>query len=83
MPQQQISFLFPTQSVNYVLGSNKAYVVVNGVVEAREVKLGDRFEREIEIIEGLQQGEEVADAGYLRILQKPQSDPIPSEHGTV
>lgn len=50
----------PQRAVNYVLGSNKAYVVENGVVEAREVKLGDRFDNEVEIVEGVKEGEEVA-----------------------
>lgn len=50
----------PSQAVNYVLGSNKAYVVQSGVIEARDVKLGDRFEQEVEIVEGLAQGDIVA-----------------------
>ncbi len=52
--------LVPVRAVNYVLGSNKTYVVRNGVVDAREVKLGDRFEQEVEILEGLEEGEQVA-----------------------
>jgi RND family efflux transporter MFP subunit len=52
--------VIPFRAVNYVLGSNKAYVVNSGQIEAREVKLGDRFDQQVEIIEGLQEGEEVA-----------------------
>ena len=33
--------------INYVLGSNRAYVVANGQIDAREVKLGDRFEQDV------------------------------------
>lgn len=52
--------LVPAKAINYVFGSNKAYVVNNGVVEAREVKLGDRFEQDVEIIAGVDDGEKVA-----------------------
>jgi RND family efflux transporter MFP subunit len=57
----------PARAVNYVLGSNKAYVVTGGVVEARDVKLGDRFEQDIEILEGLEEGEEVATGPLARL----------------
>jgi RND family efflux transporter MFP subunit len=52
--------LIPARAVAYVFGTNKAYVVNNGVIEARDLKLGDRFEEDVEIIEGLEQGETVA-----------------------
>ncbi|MBI4910373.1 MAG: efflux RND transporter periplasmic adaptor subunit [Acidobacteria bacterium] len=57
----------PARALNYVLGSNKAYVVHGGIVEAREVKLGDRFETEVEIIEGLKEGEDVATTSLARL----------------
>lgn len=50
----------PELALNYVLGSNRAYVVKDGVIEAREVKIGDRSARQVEIIEGLDAGEEIA-----------------------
>ena len=52
--------LVPTRAVAYVFGANKTYVVKNGIVEAREVKLGDRFEQNVEILEGLEPGEMIA-----------------------
>lgn len=53
--------LVPARAVNYVFGANKAYVVSGaGTIEAREVKLGDRFDDNVEIIEGLREGERVA-----------------------
>jgi RND family efflux transporter MFP subunit len=51
----------PQRAVAYVLGSNKAFVVKpGGVIEARDVKLGDRVEQQIEILEGLNDGDQVA-----------------------
>ncbi|MBL8230066.1 MAG: efflux RND transporter periplasmic adaptor subunit [Bryobacterales bacterium] len=57
----------PARAVNYVMGSNKAYVINGGVIEAREVKLGDRFDQEIEILEGLEEGEQVATGPLARL----------------
>jgi RND family efflux transporter MFP subunit len=52
--------LVPVRSVSYVFGANKAFVVKDGVVEAREVKLGDRVGQDVEIVEGVSEGEQVA-----------------------
>jgi hypothetical protein len=59
--------LIPSRAVAYVLGSNKVFVVKDGVVDARDVTLGDRFETEVEIMEGLQVGETVAASGLNRL----------------
>jgi len=59
--------LVPARAVNYVFGANKAYVVKNGVVEAREVKLGDRFGDDLEIAEGVSEGEQVAITQLARL----------------
>lgn len=69
IPTQKVEriMLVPTRAVNYVLGSNKAYVVENNTVEARDVKLGDRFENEVEITEGLKEGEMVATTNLSRL----------------
>ncbi|HEU0121042.1 MAG TPA: efflux RND transporter periplasmic adaptor subunit [Bryobacteraceae bacterium] len=52
--------VLPQRAVYYVLGANKAFVVKDGVVESREVRLGDRFESDVEILEGIENGETVA-----------------------
>ncbi len=62
VPTQKIERirLVPSKAVQYVFGTNKAYVVKNEVVEARDLKLGDRFADDVEILEGLEEGEQVA-----------------------
>jgi RND family efflux transporter MFP subunit len=57
----------PASAVAYILGTNKAFVVNSGVVEARDVKLGDRFDQDVEIMEGLQNGESVATSQLARL----------------
>ncbi|HBY61450.1 MAG TPA: hypothetical protein DEH78_16635 [Solibacterales bacterium] len=52
--------LVPRRAVNYVFGSNKTYVVSSGVIEARDVKLGDPYDESVEILEGVKEGEQIA-----------------------
>ncbi len=52
--------LVPARAINYVFGTNKAFVTKDGAIEAREVKLGDRFGDSVEVVEGLNEGEQVA-----------------------
>lgn len=59
--------VIPARAVTYVLGSNKAFVVTGDLVEARDLKLGDRFERDVEVLEGLNEGEEVATGPLARL----------------
>lgn len=58
--KRETVLVVPIKAVNYVLGANRAYVVRNDVIDAREVKLGDRYETEVEILEGVKEGEVVA-----------------------
>ncbi|MEJ7604708.1 MAG: efflux RND transporter periplasmic adaptor subunit [Bryobacteraceae bacterium] len=61
MPTNKVEHirLAPVRAVAYVFGSNKAYVIKTER-GSREVKLGDRFEQLVEIIQGLEEGETVA-----------------------
>jgi len=59
--------LIPVRAVTYVYGSNKAFVVHGDTVEARELKLGDRFGEEVEVLEGLREGEMIAVTGVQRL----------------
>jgi RND family efflux transporter MFP subunit len=60
--------VIPSRALSYVLGSNKAYVVKpDETIEARDVKVGDRFPQEIEILEGLEDGEVVAVTALNRL----------------
>jgi len=58
----------PTRAVQYVLGTNKSFVVKpDNTVDVREVTIGDRFPTEYEILEGLKEGETVAVSGLSRL----------------
>jgi RND family efflux transporter MFP subunit len=60
--------MVPARAVAYVFGSNKAYIVTPGnTIEARDVKLGDRFEQDIEVLEGVEDGEKVAVSQLTRL----------------
>lgn len=60
--------LIPRRGINYVFGSNKAYVVDDDSrIEARDVKLGDNFGDDVEILEGLKEGERVAVTQVARL----------------
>lgn len=70
LPTQKIDSvkLVPSRAVNYVLGTNKAYVVKDpGTIEARDVKVGERYDQQIEILEGLEEGERIATSQLNRL----------------
>jgi len=71
----------PMRSVLYTLGTNKSFVVKDGMIEAREVKLGDRFDQEIEIVEGLEEGEVVATSQLMRLDTGVKVHIAPDEKG--
>ena len=59
--------LAPARALNYVFGSNKAYLLKDNVIEARDVKLGDRFGTDVEILEGLEPGDRIASSNLTRL----------------
>ncbi len=60
--------LVPTRAVTYLFGSNKAYVVRNGdTIDSRDLKLGDRYDQDVEVMEGVQEGEEIATTQLSRL----------------
>src|SRR5438874_5726375 len=59
--------LVPALAINYVVGSTKLYVIKNDAIEAREVKIGDRFGSDIEIADGVQETEQVATTQVARL----------------
>lgn len=59
--------LVPVRAVNYVFGSNKVFVVKNETIDAREVKKGDQFGQDVEITEGVAEGEIVAASNLARL----------------
>ena len=52
--------LIPTLAMSYVYGSNKAFVLQGDTVEARDLKLGDRFGEEVEVTDGVKEGDTIA-----------------------
>jgi len=52
--------LVPASSVLYTYGTNKVFIINGGKVNARDVKLGDRFGSNFEILEGVNPEEEIA-----------------------
>ena len=50
----------PFQAVRYAYGVYKIFTVQGGSLQEREVKLGDRAEDAVEIVEGLTDRERVA-----------------------
>lgn len=62
--------LIPARALNYVLGTNKAYVIkADQTIDVRDVKVGDRFPEEVEIVEGIEDGERLA-MGPLNRLEE-------------
>jgi len=60
--------LVPVRAVAYLFGANKAFVVRDGnTIESREVKLGDRINEDVEILEGLEEGEMIATTQLNRL----------------
>ena len=64
----EIIKVVPARAVNYVLGSNKVYVVKSdSTIDVRDVTLGDRLPEEVEITEGVAEGETVAVSSLNRL----------------
>ncbi len=59
--------LVPASAILYVFGTNKVFVVDNGVIKARDVKIGDRFGDDVEIVEGLAASDMVATTQLTRL----------------
>ena len=50
----------PEEAVYYFVGITKAFVVKDGVAQERQITVGERQDGLVEIVEGLQRGEQVA-----------------------
>jgi membrane fusion protein (multidrug efflux system) len=50
----------PEEAVYYFVGTIKAFVVKGNVVEERQLAIGERQDGRVEVVEGLQSGEQVA-----------------------
>ncbi|MCC6590611.1 MAG: efflux RND transporter periplasmic adaptor subunit [Bryobacterales bacterium] len=83
--------IVPAKAVQYILGANKAYVIKNDTIDAREVKVGDRVNQDLEILEGLSEGDLVATSQLIRLdtgskvriveAQEKHSEKLPAKSG--
>ena len=63
----QACILIPRKAVVGSVLSANVYVVNEGKAEKREVRLGEMYDDKIEILEGLEDGEEIVVAGLMNI----------------
>ncbi|GAA4336513.1 efflux RND transporter periplasmic adaptor subunit [Mucilaginibacter gynuensis] len=66
------TIMVPTQSVIPDLKSSKVYIAKNGLATERPVKTGIRTDTQIEILDGLQQGDSVIVSGIIQLRPKAQ-----------
>ena len=57
----------PAETILNFFGVNKVFVVENGKIRERVIKLGDRFGDDVEVLEGLKGGEVVARSELSRL----------------
>lgn len=57
----------PGRTILNFFGVNKVFVVENGKIRERVIKLGDRFGDEVEVLEGLKGGELIASSELSRL----------------
>ncbi len=56
----ETALTIPVKAVQYRFGVSRAFVVNEGALAVRELKLGDRHGERVEIADGLKQGEKIA-----------------------
>jgi hypothetical protein len=49
----------PSAGLQYRYGINRAFVVDNGRIHARELRIGDRFGERVEVLDGVKPGDRV------------------------
>jgi membrane fusion protein (multidrug efflux system) len=66
---KQNAILVPSQSIIPELNGHKVFVAENGSALERNVKVGTRTETQVEILDGLKEGDTVITSGLLQIRQ--------------
>lgn len=75
------ALMVPEEAI-WPIGSDKTlYVIEDGMVTRRVVKLGERKPGYVEIISGLTAGEEIVVAGQMKLFEGASVNPIPSTVG--
>lgn len=64
------TIMVPTQSVIPDIKNNNVFVVDSGMAVQRQVKTGLRTDKQIEIVEGLKEGDSVIISGIIQLRQK-------------
>jgi len=64
---EQVSILVPRKAIVGSAIAANVYLSVNGKAVRREVKLGDMYGNDIEIVEGLKDGDEIIVSGLMNI----------------
>jgi multidrug efflux pump subunit AcrA (membrane-fusion protein) len=65
--EKEIVITAPAETILNFFGVNKVFVVENGKIRERVIKLGDRFGDDVEVLEGLKGGEVVASSELSRL----------------
>lgn len=61
------ALMVPTQAVIAILKGHKVYKAKNGIAEETPIKIGFRNDRQIQVLEGLQEGDTVLTTGLLSL----------------
>jgi RND family efflux transporter MFP subunit len=65
--EHEVVVTVPGETILNFFGVNKVFVIANGRIQERVIKLGDRFGDDVEVLEGLKGGELIASSELSRL----------------